>query len=59
MTRAIFKTKFADDCGRNGEEVKVLKYAGHNMYLIEFKDGKQLTVYDTELVFIGGESLYD
>ena len=59
MKKAIFKTKFAEDYDRNGQEVKVLNYVGHNMYLIEFKDGKQLTVYDTELVFIGGESLYD
>ena len=59
MTKAIFKTKFADGADRNGQEVKVLSYVGKNMYRIEFKDGKQMTVYDTELTFIGGESLYD
>jgi hypothetical protein len=59
MKRAIFKTKIAEDIKRNGQEVKVLDYVGNDMYKIEFKDGKQLTVYDTELIFIGGESLYD
>ena len=54
--KAIFKTKFADDYARNGQEVTVLNYVGHDMYLIEFKDGVQLTVYNTELLIIGGES---
>lgn len=59
MKKAIFKTKFESDYKRNGEIVKVLEYVGNDMYLIEFKDKKQLKVYDTELFFIGGGSLYE
>lgn len=59
MQKAIFNTKFAEDYDRNGQEVKVLDYIGHDMYLIEFKDGKKTKVYCTELTFIGGNSLYD
>ena len=51
MEKAIFNTKFAADEDRNGEIVKIIKYLGNSMYLIEFKDKKQLKVYDTELEF--------
>lgn len=51
MEKAVFNTKFASDMDRNGQVVKVLKYLGNDMYLIEFKDKKQLRVYDNELEF--------
>lgn len=51
MKKAIFKTKFAEDYDRNGQEVTILDYVGNNMYSIQFNDGKRLTVYDTELIF--------
>ena len=59
MAKAIFNTKFASDIKKNGQIVKVLDYVGNDMYLIEFRNGKQLEVYGNELIFLGDESLYD
>ena len=46
----IFKTKFAKDKRRNGQECKVIKDYGNGMLLISFlSDGSVLKIYDTEL----------
>lgn len=53
--KAIFSTKFACDEKYNGKKCKIVdyvKYRNEIMYLIEFKDKKQLRVYDTELIVL-------
>ena len=46
----IFKTKFAKDKWRNGQECKIIKYYGDGMLLVSFlSDGAVLKIYDTEL----------
>ena len=54
--KAIFRTKFECDKKYNGKKCKIIdyiKYKDEVMYLIEFKDKKQLRVYAEELlVFI-------
>lgn len=52
---AIFKTKFADSCDRNGQKVVILdvmKTRDGNRYTIQFDDGYVIErVYANELDF--------
>lgn len=53
--KAIFKTKFTCNEKYNGKKCKIVDYIEYKdeiMYIIEFKDKKQLKVYDTELIVL-------
>ena len=52
--KGIFRTKFAKDMKRNGQEVEILSYTKgkdfwDNRYTIRFTDGAIRTVYTNEV----------